>query len=177
MASAAPKEIHEGVLRLCRKIGVNAAPVFVPIIAEPESMPQWCYQNVLAKVGRDGGSSVEGWCIWELPNILVEGEHHAVWKSPDGQLRCISRRNDGDAILLFLPDPRNRYEGLPIGNVRLSWPKNRHTDRWIETLESFERFKRRHTQPYTHIMRFDPSQLAYHQREVNRAAERIPKEA
>ncbi|QDV35651.1 SEC-C metal-binding domain-containing protein [Tautonia plasticadhaerens] len=62
-----------------------------------------------------------GWIIRELPGWYLEAEFHGVWVSPAGQHVDLTSRQ-GDAALLFLPDPGRAYrgEGLPNRYLALS---------------------------------------------------------
>ncbi|WP_371767512.1 hypothetical protein [Massilia sp.] len=49
-----------------------------------------CYTNVQDWVSRNGGSSVYGWLLSVWPGQFVEATHHAVWRTPDGDLEDIT---------------------------------------------------------------------------------------
>jgi len=168
-----PQEIHEGLLRLRKLIKSNAEFVFVSIEVDVESTPQECYGNVEKKISKDGGSIVYGWSIWEVEGVMVEGEHHAVWCAPNGNLVCVSRRRDGDNRMLFLPDSVNLYSGIPIGSVRMSWPKNRHVEKWIDALNERDRFISRHTSRGTGLLQCNADEHHYHMHRVHSAGANI----
>lgn len=45
-----------------------------------------CYWNVEAMVRSFGGSAVYGWDISYWPGSHIAGMHHAIWKSPSGEM-------------------------------------------------------------------------------------------
>ncbi|WP_446719506.1 SEC-C domain-containing protein [Inquilinus sp. OTU3971] len=45
-----------------------------------------CYWNVEKHVNQHGGSKVNGWLLNWWPRLYTEAMHHAVWKSPSGEL-------------------------------------------------------------------------------------------
>jgi hypothetical protein len=106
-----PKAIGESVTVLAEKFGLSEEPVWVPVRSR--------------QVAEFGGEIVYGWQIWEWPRIMVEGEFHAVWRSPTGELLDVSTKPDGETQILFIPDPTRRYEARQIDNCRLAlWDHN-----------------------------------------------------
>jgi len=97
----------------------GAEPVYLPVQPEADAIALECFPNVQAKVARDGGQMQCGWQLWEWPHVLVEAEFHAVWVSPAGKMIDITPKPEGETYILFVPDPRRRYEGLAIDNVRM----------------------------------------------------------
>ncbi len=61
-----------------------------------------------------GGATVLGWCIWERPGINLHATFHTVWKSWNGELIDVTPKPDGEARILFLPDPTLVWEGKRI---------------------------------------------------------------
>ena len=147
MTTTTPSEIHEGIRRLCQKIGATGLPFYVPVVPEPTARSQFCFPNVDDKVRRNGGECVLGWCLWDKPTYWVEGEFHAIWRSPDGVFQCVSPHADGEQTLLFLPDKRRQYRGVPVANVRFSWPKDAEAGRYIKVIEVLEEFRIMHAVP------------------------------
>jgi len=84
-----------------------------------------CHTNVLHRVREHGGERLNGWMIWEAPGLFAEGEFHCVWRSPDGDLVDVTPRRDGEARILFLPDPATRLTRGPNGGI--IQPANRTT--------------------------------------------------
>lgn len=84
-----PVEIDDDVKKLISTVCPDSRPIYLPV--EPESYAQVneCFPAVAEKIKRDGGSRVIGWQIWKT-NIIVEAEFHALWESPQGELKDIT---------------------------------------------------------------------------------------
>ncbi|BAQ66590.1 hypothetical protein [Geminocystis sp. NIES-3709] len=59
-------------------------------LPESEARPVCCFQNVLAKVEKDGGRILFGWTLHHRVNLhhgdYLMATHHAVWLAPDNKL-------------------------------------------------------------------------------------------
>ena len=62
----------------------------------------FCIPNVLNYALQHGGEIVFGLLIWEAVGA-IEGEYHAIWRSPDGWLVDVTKKPDGEKRVLFLP--------------------------------------------------------------------------
>ncbi len=103
-----------------------------------------CFFNVPKKVTAEGGRIQYGWAIWERPGLLIEGEFHAVWVSPEGEFIDITPKRDGETEILFLPDGHREWTEELVDNVRMPLTDNEITRRLVKSSkESFE-FKKRH---------------------------------
>ena len=105
---------------------------FVEIKYDPDSgaICDRCFANVLKVVENRGGERIIGWGFNINPHGfkgLIVAEHHAVWKSPEGELVDISPRgkhaflNPAINAVPFLPDPSATLiipEGYSIGIPR-----------------------------------------------------------
>lgn len=120
MHTRTPPEITKQLVRLAAAVAPGQTPLYVPVHPEPSAQVNECFPNVEAKAQKDGGAIVYGWQLWEWPNVLVEGEFHAVWRSPDGNLIDITPKADGEEKVLFVPDERRTYRGVSIDNVRIA---------------------------------------------------------
>lgn len=139
-----PPEITDEIMKLCRQLDPTQVPVYVPVSPWGSSMMDRCFFNLPEKIGVDGGSIQHGWTIWERPGLLIEGEFHAVWVSPEGDLIDITPKKDGETEILFLPDGKRIWTGELIDNVRMPLVDNEITRRLIKSSkESFET-RRRH---------------------------------
>ena len=147
-----PKRIHEGVLKLCAKIIADQMPTYLAA-AKPEAgfAPLECFENSRRKAEVAGGSVVHGWTIWEYPRVLIEGEFHAVWRSPDGLLVDVTPRPDGEERILFLPDPSRRFEGLRVDNIRVSLSSDPAVLKLIAANEELFRIRTRGSRAFTRI--------------------------
>ncbi|MCU4331920.1 hypothetical protein [Acinetobacter pittii] len=75
-----------------------------------------CYWNVEHFVNTHGGSIQYGWIFNLWPNILVEAMHHAVWKTPEGNLIDITENYSmlSKTHVIFLPDDTSELSTLDI---------------------------------------------------------------
>ncbi len=126
-----PDILDDNVQKLITLLDTNTDPIYLDIIPEPYSRVVECFPSVKEKIKKDGGSLELGGQIWKS-EILVEAEFHAVWKSPDGELRDITPKQIDIPKILFLPDPRAKYIGSQVDNIRINITKNRLVDDFIE---------------------------------------------
>jgi hypothetical protein len=141
--STTPPEITDEIKSLCRRLDPSQTPVYVPVRPRAGSVMDSCFFNLPEKVAADGGSVQHGWTIWERPGLLIEGEFHAVWVSPEGEFVDITPKRDGEKEILFLPDNERVWTGELVDNVRLPLIDNEITRRLIKSSkESFESKKR-----------------------------------
>lgn len=102
----------------------------VQVVVDPDSLDNDCYRNCLFKVARDGGEVVVGWRRTPATNIrplIASLDHHAVWRSPSGELIDISRRaaidrgrlvtGIQDAEIDFEPDPAATFSSSGMGRL------------------------------------------------------------
>jgi hypothetical protein len=93
---------------LMSKLAPNTDPVRLPFtnLGSPYAA-RFCQANSSHRAKAAGGERVDGWMIWE--NLrFAEAEAHSVWRDPNGDLKDITPRVDGDEFILFLPDPSAR---------------------------------------------------------------------
>jgi len=142
-----------------QKLSPDLTPIKISI--EP---PHWakeldCVDIVRRLVKEEGGECVLGWALWEWPNVIVEGEFHAVWKKPDGSLLDVTPRTDGDDFVLFLPDPKAVVDTYQKDNVRLPLAQRREILDFIEIKERLHRAKNKGEEAkamyYTHTPHLD----------------------
>jgi hypothetical protein len=114
-----PRAVHKFVLRLVDKIGTGAAPVWVNVKTAKNAIVDECFINVRNHIEKSGGTIQYGWTIWQSANVLIEGEFHAVWVSPQGQYLDVSPKPDGETRILFLPDNSRKWNEQLMDNVRL----------------------------------------------------------
>ncbi len=141
MTLTTPNEISKQVYCLRAKIGVETEPVFVPVSDTDGCAVNECFPNVRQKIARDGGSIQHGWMVWEWPNKLIEGEFHAVWVAPDGSLKDITPKPDGEKQILFIPDPKRIYQNVPVGTVRLALTNDPEIQLTIQLAEEKEKLR------------------------------------
>ncbi|BCH67908.1 MULTISPECIES: hypothetical protein [Rhizobium/Agrobacterium group] len=107
--TTAPKALNAAVIDFCREISPDAKPRYLPVMPDPMAQPSECFNNVMARVSKEGGTLVYGWLVWEWPNVFIEAEHHAVWESK-GTFVDITPHVHGESEILFLPDPKSTYD-------------------------------------------------------------------
>lgn len=129
-----PTDITDSVLKLCKSICANS-PVYIPVAPENGATINECFENVENVVKQRGGTSISGWAIWQMANILVEAEAHSVWKSDNGELVDVTPHADGESKILFLPDDNVKYNGENIGNIRMALTKSPLVKEYIELHE------------------------------------------
>jgi hypothetical protein len=64
-----------------------------------------CISNVEMQVALRGGSIQYGWLLWQCQEYFLEGEFHAVWKSPEGELVDITpQMSRAKALFIAVPN-------------------------------------------------------------------------
>ena len=145
IATTTPYGINKHVRALRDRIASPLEPVFVQVQTRHDARSSECFEATAKHVAEFGGTSVYGWQVWEWPGILIEGEFHAVWKNPDGVLLDVSRKDEGENRILFIPDPRLAYTGETIDSIRIPIGKNPKIKQLISIKERFYRlFKETH---------------------------------
>ena len=129
-----PGMLKDGVVALLyEKVAAAAGADPFEVETQAESPPMLLdasarvYRELLALTGqKEGGSVCYGWRIWELPAVFVEGEFHAVWRSPQEDLFDVTPLPPSMQIdrILFVPDPARVYEGRQVNNVRRALTDN-----------------------------------------------------
>lgn len=61
---------------------------------------------------------LHGWAVWEIPQIMIEAEFHAVWQRPDGELVDVNPRRPHETRITFLPAPERSWPGNAVDNIR-----------------------------------------------------------
>jgi hypothetical protein len=115
-----PKKITDTVRQLCNKLDRSQKPQFVAVKPEVYCHADNCFFNLPEKIKRDGGTMQLGWTIWEMSNVMLEAELHAVWVSPEGRFVDITPKRDGEKKILFHPDSTRSYNREPVDNVRMA---------------------------------------------------------
>jgi len=95
--------------------------------------------DVHIQVEKRSGSIQHGWTLWEWPGIFAEGEFHAVWRSPDGQLLDVSPKQDGERRILFAPDPNRVFTERRADNIRMPIGRDPRIKELIAVNERFRR--------------------------------------
>lgn len=104
---------------LCNDLATGSTPEIVECVPDSDAPANDCFMQVEAHVKRNGGERVIGWALWEMPNVMIEAEFHAVWRRPeDGKLIDLNRREFHFPKIHFLPDPARTYKGRQVDNIR-----------------------------------------------------------
>lgn len=104
-----PEQIDSATRAFCATISPEP-PLYVRVEPAPGAKPAYCFDNSVAQAQRHGGEAVYGWAIWRWPGRWFEAEHHAVWRSPVGDLLDITPQAGDPPRVLFLPDPSAPYD-------------------------------------------------------------------
>lgn len=93
-------------------------PIKVPVMPMPGFKHGHCWYNSKIHSDAVGGSVVFGWALYAEHGCRLIAQHHAVWKTPNGNLVDVTP-NPGFVEVLFLPDPR-----VPFDYVEFRCPYN-----------------------------------------------------
>lgn len=141
----APKLESISLQKILTVINSTNKPVELKVEAEVGSEINDCVNIVDEKILQFGGLSVLGWQLWESP-YLIEAEFHAVWQTPDGELKDITPKEGNIARILFLADERIQYTGRQINSIRINKINSELVDDLIQLrnlLFEFENFGKR----------------------------------
>lgn len=157
-----PSEIDRDVERLIQEVGAGTQPIFLDVVPELYAKVVECFPAVEEKIRRDGGSQQIGWQIWKTA-FLVEAEFHAVWVSPDRQFVDITPKQVPTDRILFLPDPKAKYHGCQVDNVRLNVTDNRLVDDFISVSEAIFRLENQGERAMQHEITLSDQEAQIHQ--------------
>ena len=153
-----PTSITKSIHEFSQKINRLSEPVWVDVKPSNGAVEQQCYYNVRDAVSRDGGSVEFGWIIWELPDVYIEAEHHAVWCSEGVNLLDLTPKSDNEEVILFLPDPKSRFffnNPKWYDNHRLPISGAPEVATFLKSSERLSKFMIRHSQPFGRQRKLD----------------------
>lgn len=104
-----PDTIDAATRAFCATIS-PAEPVYVRVQPAPAAKFIHCFENSETEAARHGGAAAYGWAIWHWPGRYFEAEHHAVWRTPEGELIDVTPQTGAPPRILFLPDPDAVYD-------------------------------------------------------------------
>ena len=104
-----PDRIDDATSAFCATLS-PIPPVYVPVRPVPEAKWIHCFDNSVAQASREGGAAVYGWAVWHWPGRWFEAEHHAVWRSPAGELVDVTPQTGEPERVLFVEDPAAPYD-------------------------------------------------------------------
>lgn len=111
--------IDENVKIFCNKYLNKNELFYVDVIPDKDAEPNNCFYNVDDVIKKYGGCKIYGWVIWKWPNILIEGEAHAIWKREDGKYIDVTPHEYNINNILFVPDKYMIYEDTIIKSKRM----------------------------------------------------------
>lgn len=76
-----------------------------------------CYWGVVNVCKMYGGSMIQGWQITRVPTLYIEATHHAIWRSPSGELVDYSKPVPGTVDLQGF----TTFSICPPINIDLNW--------------------------------------------------------
>ena len=80
MIHTTPDKITEKILKFCRKkIDPATKPIFLKLVPVGNCKFRDCFGNVEDYIKKNRGGVQYGWIIWEIPNVCLDAEFHAVW--------------------------------------------------------------------------------------------------
>ena len=139
IVTTTPARISSHIRKLCARLGIGWKPQFIQVAPRHDSGHLDCFNDVQRHISENGGSIVHGWLLWEWPNVLVEAEFHAVWKSPDGKLLDVSEKPQGETTILFVEDKTRIFTGSSVDNVRMAVGNDPRIMEFIAGKEQFHR--------------------------------------
>lgn len=139
------------------KINSEFEPEYVKVSPVKNGTFQECFDTVENYINANNGKRVLGWALWELPNFFIEAEFHAIWESPTGELKDITRRPTPTSKILFIRDARMNYVGERVNNIRINYSGNHLINELFKCYED-------------EFSAFGPKGIVLqHQQELNRA--------
>lgn len=142
-----PEEITPEILDLCRIIDPTQEPVRVPVRPATGALPGSCWFNLEDQVANFGGEYQFGWIIWEAKGLLLQGEFHACWRSPEGELIDITPKEDGEREILFQPDSKNVWTGEIVSNLRYPLSDDPRVKAFIQMNDEYDRVRKANYRP------------------------------
>jgi hypothetical protein len=100
-----PARISNEITEFAAQLDGCTSPEWVPVMPLPDGEVGCCHRNVAKMIAVNGGVPVNGWCVWEYAALYLTAEFHAVWRTPEGQLFCLTPKPDGEQHILFVPTP------------------------------------------------------------------------
>lgn len=82
----------------------------IPLLANSDYRPLYCWFNCLHYQRIHGGDVVFGWAIWKTGRNTFLAQHHAVWRSIKGSYLDVTPNEMGDSSILFVPDSRAPFD-------------------------------------------------------------------
>ncbi|KAA5607344.1 hypothetical protein F1188_00835 [Roseospira marina] len=123
-----PEKATGKVGQFCRSLSREKA-VYLTLQPFEGAVAENCHLNTAEAVRRFGGRVVYGWTVW-VSRSCAEAIFHSVWETPEGELKDITPKADGEGEILFVPDPkrsRDLEEGWSYSNRFHAFRKGKTT--------------------------------------------------
>lgn len=138
-----PCKDSKSVQALLKKLNSEIEPFYVRCQPDPSLVENECFLLVDQYVKEHGGERINGWSLWEQPNLFIEAEFHAIWKSKQGDYLDLNHRQHKTENILFLPQFNLVYEGFRRNNIRLPLTNNKYVHDFLKVKDSEFEFKNR----------------------------------
>jgi hypothetical protein len=133
MECTTPQFITNTIRNFCKEIDSTTNPLFVPVEPKPSCEINDCFNNVERQIKRNNGNKQHGWIIWEIPDIFLEAEFHAVWVDESGKYIDITPKLDSETVILFHPDSKAIFQNKLVDNIRNPLVDNEDTRRLVNS--------------------------------------------
>jgi hypothetical protein len=138
-----PAEFSRTLAALAESLVPGVVPLYIDSRTRSGESSTNSHAVVARQVAAEGGESLLGWALWELPGVFAEAEFCAVWRSPEGQIFDIVPRHAPTRRVLFLPDAGRTYDGKDVGSVRRAAVGDPRLADYLATFDlEFELFSR-----------------------------------
>lgn len=81
----------------------------VRVEVQPDYDVSYCWYNCLDHMLTSGGQVIYGWLLWQHADKFI-AQHHAVWRSEQGELLDPTPNEASAANVLFMPDNRAPFD-------------------------------------------------------------------
>ena len=98
-----------------------------------------CFMDVRNQVDEFGGDVQHGWTIWTWTGIFAEGEFHAVWRSPQGELVDVSSKKHGEPAIMFAADHSRVFRERRVPNIRFAISSDPRVKQLFDLHDRFQR--------------------------------------
>lgn len=86
--------------------------IFISVKPSPGYRELRCWYNALEHATENGGKPVFGWAIWKYDDEHFFAQHHAVWRSNQGDYVDVTPNGGVANRVLFVPDGRAPFDYL-----------------------------------------------------------------
>lgn len=147
-----PARIDAATLAFCATLS-SIPPLYVPVRPVPEAKWIHCFDNSAGQAARAGGTAVYGWAVWHWPGRWFEAEHHAVWRSAEGELVDVTPQTGEPERVLFVEDPTAPYDPSSFrANVMGADANNALAREYIELVQQRAAITRPYWTPGTLVL-------------------------